>query len=135
MESEDSDSPPSQVFRSSKKRRVIKYDESHKVKVTPPTSGPNLDVSCHMNSTEADEVDREAESDNNEEELSSISSLSNLQPPVKSKTGKKRKLESSSSQAFLPTEKKSRQRVAWNQVATFETKEEYEQSDTFEKLK
>ena len=143
MDSDDSDNP-SQVFQSNKKRRII---ASNEIKVTPPTSGPTIDASSHVSHSEASEVrsDHEtgsASSDNHPEPQpgpSSISSLTNLNPPtvtVKSKvSGRKRKLESSSSQAFLPTEKKSRERVPWSQVAVFEKKEDYEQSDIFNKLK
>ena len=175
MDSDDaeSESPPSQVFRSNKKR-VIKYDDEHSIKLTPPTSGPTLEASIHKSHEDTGEAsseftgedefeeeehdrpeerDRAEERDTAEEErdrpeeerdrqdktlpASAISSLINLKPPGNetSNTGTKRKIMASSSTAFMPDEKKNRAKVPWTQITSFNTKEEYEQSDIFKKLK
>ena len=60
MDSDDaeSESPPSQVFRSNKKR-VIKYDDEHSIKLTPPTSGPTLEASIHKSHEDTGEASSE----------------------------------------------------------------------------
>ena len=148
---DESDSDSSQVYRPNIRRGVINYDEEHSIRVSPPTSGPTLEASTShkIPSEESDnhvpdeervhrpEEEREVEGVNiaEEEECDSDtealpSSLSNRTPPAK-----KRKQMASSSTAFMPEEKKTREKLSWSVVANFDTKGDYEKSEIFNKLK
>ena len=159
---DESDSDSSQVFRPNIRRGVINYDEEHSIRVSPPTSGPTLEASTSRKipSEESDndvpdeteerdhgpeeegeekreekrkkervDVPEEEECDRSDTEALP-SSLSNRTPPAK-----KRKPMASSSTAFLPEEKKTRERLSWSVLANFNSKDEYENSEIFNKLK
>ena len=145
---DESDSDSSQVFRPNIRRGVINYDEKHSIQVSPPTSGPTLEAStshkipseesdnhvpdeeCAHGPEEEREVAEEEEEECDSDTEALPSSLSNQKPP-----DKKRKQMASSSTAFMPEEKKTREKLSWSVIANFDTKEEYEKSEIFNKLK
>ena len=139
-DSDSSESPPSQVFKSAKKRVLINYDEKHSVTVTPPTSSLNT-----RSMTKAGNIRQTTD----EDLPSSLLQPSTSKPqPVRahhededdneerqSEKPKKVKIKASSSTKFLPETKQTRQTLQWSQVDTFTSVEEFEQSDIFKKLK